>query len=52
MGDLFHPAGIQEGMHMSVTATRAPVVLEPASQAFIEYDRSPEVHYSVALEQV
>src|SRR5215468_11491386 len=30
------PPGIQERMHMSVPATRAPVVLEPASQAFVE----------------
>jgi hypothetical protein len=41
MGDTIRPAGIQEGMHMSVTATRAPVVLEPASQAFAEATAKP-----------
>ena len=51
MGDLFHPSGIQEGMRMSVTAKRAPVVLEPASQAFVEDDRSPGAHYPIAIEQ-
>jgi len=47
VGDLFHPSGIQEGMHMSVTAKRAPVVLEPASQAFVEATAKPPFLYQL-----
>jgi hypothetical protein len=46
-GDVFHPSGIQEGMHMSVTATPAPVVLEPASQAFVEATGKPPFLYQL-----
>src|SRR5215831_3171276 len=34
-------------MHMSVTATRAPVVLEPASQAFVEATAKPPFLYQL-----
>src|SRR5260370_20933082 len=41
------PPGIQEGMHMSVSATQAPVVLEPASQAFVEATGKPPFLYQL-----
>src|SRR6478672_3756625 len=41
------PQGIQEGMHMSVTAARAPVVLEPASQAFVQATAKPPFLYQL-----
>ena len=34
---------------MSVTATRAPVVLEPASQAFVEATAEPPFLYQLTL---